>query len=54
MTPRMILRELRVIEIGEILISRWDERQLALLRVAQLAVPPLPHIRDEWRELPLP
>ena len=35
MTPRVILRELRKIKIGDILMSTSDGRQLALRRVAR-------------------
>jgi hypothetical protein len=35
MTPQMILRELRKIKIGDILMSTSDGRQLALRRVAR-------------------
>ena len=35
MTPQMILRELRKIQIGDILMSTSDGRQLALRRVAR-------------------
>ena len=35
MTPRMILRELKKIQIGDILLSTSDGRQLALRRVAR-------------------
>ena len=35
MTPRVILRELRKIQIGDILMSTSDGRQLALRRVAR-------------------
>ena len=35
MTPRVILRQLRRIKIGDILMSTSDGRQLALRRVAR-------------------
>jgi hypothetical protein len=35
MTPRVILRELRKLKIGDILMSTSDGRQLALSRVAR-------------------
>ena len=35
MTPRAILRELRKIQIGDILMNTSDGRQLALRRVAR-------------------